>query len=73
MTIRTRVGNAGLFLTRFPERDDILVEEFQDGDRPVYLVVGMYVVADNALQMFRDDIEAAQLNWKDDVDWEFPK
>ena len=65
MPVRTRVGNAALFLTQYPERDDIIIEAHEDdGMKTVYLVAGMYIVHDNALGMFRDDLEAEQLNWE---------
>jgi len=52
---RTRVGTAALFYTASPERDDMIVEEIEDN---LWLVMGEYVVRDNAMSMYLDDIIA---------------
>ena len=56
---RTRVGTAALFYTASPQRDDMIVEEIEDG---IWLVMGEYVVRDEAMSMYLDDLIANLFN-----------
>ncbi len=63
MPVRTHVGNAALYLTVHPEQDDLIVLEYDDD---VWLVLGNYVLCDNAMHIYTDDLTHALLNW--DID-----
>ena len=67
MAVRTHVGNAALYLTAHPDKDDLIVLEYDDD---VWLVMGNYVLCDNAMHIYTDDLVHSLFDWSIDDDAE---
>ena len=67
MAVSTLVGKGNLYLTAHPERNDVILEEFEGTeDSCIWLVLRDYYVNDNAVEMYLDDLSTALYFWRSD-------
>lgn len=65
MPVRSRIGHGALYLTAHPERDDLIVEEVEES---IWMVLGEITVSGKAMELYRNDLAAALLDWNVDDD-----